>query len=116
MLGIKDLKNELAETAAEMKVISAQIGNMAEKILLLSETMTQSMEKMTKELSETNKSIRESLKTTSSTIKHMSDTFSVSLENALDKMANMKVQMDIRDTIIKSLGLDNILPDFLKKK
>ena len=116
MLGIKDLKNELAETSAEMKVISAQIGNMAEKILLLSEAMTQSMEKMTKELSETNKSIRESLITTSNTIQHMSDTFSKSLEDALDRMTNMKMSMDLRDTLIKSLGLDNILPDFLKRK
>ena len=116
MLGIKDLKNELAETTAEMKAISAQIGNMAEKILLLSESMMQSMDKMTKELNETNKSIRESLENTSNAIRHMSDTFSKSLEEALDKMTNMKMSMDIRDTIIKSLGIDGILPDFLKRK
>jgi len=116
MLGIKDLKNELAETTAEMKGISTQIGNMAEKILILSEAMTSSMNKMTNELSETNKSIRDSLEHTSNTIQNMSETFSKALEDALDKMANMKVQMDIRDTVIRSLGLDNILPDFLKKK
>jgi nitrate/nitrite-specific signal transduction histidine kinase len=116
MLGIKDLKKELAETTSEMKVIGAQIGNMAEKILILSETMSESMNKMTTELSETNKSIRDSLKTTSNTIEKMSDTFSKSLESFLDKMTNMKVNMDLRDTVFKGLGIDGLIPDFLKKK
>ena len=116
MLGIKDLKNELAGTTAEMKNISVQIGNMAEKIFILSEKMTESMDKITTELSETNKSIRESLETTAKTIQNMSETFSKSLEYAMDKMSNMKVQMDIRDMVFKSLGIDKLIPDFLKKK
>jgi methyl-accepting chemotaxis protein len=78
--------------------------------------MRKSMEAMTKELHETNLAIRESLKLTSDTIKQMSQNFSETLENTLKIMQDMKIQMDIRDTIIKSLGLEGMIPEFLKKK
>jgi hypothetical protein len=67
-------------------------------------------------LHETNVAIRESLKLTSDTIKEMSQNFSITLENTLKIMQDMKIQMDIRDTIIKSLGLEGVIPEFLKKK
>jgi methyl-accepting chemotaxis protein len=78
--------------------------------------MRKAMESMTSELHETNMAIRESLKLTSDTIKEMSQNFSVTLENTLKTMQDMKIQMDIRDTIIKSLGIEGMIPDFLKKK
>lgn len=78
--------------------------------------MRKAMEKMTQELHETNVAIRESLKLTSDTIKEMSQNFSDTLENTLKIMQDMKIQMDIRDTIIKSLGLEGVIPEFLKKK
>ena len=78
--------------------------------------MRKAMEKMTLELHETNLAIRESLKLTSNTIKEMSQNFSETLENTLKIMQDMKIQMDIRDTIIKSLGLEGVIPEFLKKK
>ncbi|TFG03752.1 MAG: hypothetical protein EU542_00850 [Promethearchaeota archaeon] len=78
--------------------------------------MRKAMEKMTQELHETNVAIRESLKLTSDTIKEMSQNFSITLENTLKIMQDMKIQMDIRDTIIKSLGLEGVIPEFLKKK
>ena len=71
--------------------------------------MRKSMEKMTEELHETNIALQESLKLTSATIKEMSDNFSKILEG-------MKIEMDIQDTIIKNLGIDNIIPDFLRRK
>jgi hypothetical protein len=74
------------------------------------------MEKMTQELHETNIAIRESLKLTSDTIKEMSQNFSNTLESTLKIMQDMKIQMDIRDTLIKSLGLEGMIPEFLKKK
>ncbi|MFW9929216.1 MAG: hypothetical protein ACFFD1_07485, partial [Candidatus Thorarchaeota archaeon] len=74
------------------------------------------MEKMTDELHETNIAIRESLKLTSDTIKEMSENFSKTLENTLKIMQDMKIQMDIRDTLIKSLGLEGVIPEFLKKR
>jgi hypothetical protein len=46
----------------------------------------------------------------------MSQNFSITLENTLKIMQDMKIQMDIRDTIIKSLGLEGVIPEFLKKK
>ncbi len=91
MLGIKDLKEELAAMTAEMK-------------------------NMTEELRNTNISIRDSLKLTSDTIKEMSLNFSKSLEKAMQNMQDMKIQMNIKDTLIKSLGIENLLPEFLKKK
>ena len=78
--------------------------------------MRKAMEKMTQELHETNVAIRESLKLTSDTIKEMSKNFSETLENTLKIMQDMKIQMDIRDTIIRSLGLEGVIPEFLKKK
>jgi len=78
--------------------------------------MRKAMEMMTLELHETNLAIRESLKLTSDTIKEMSQNFSITLENTLKIMQDMKIQMDIRDTIIKSLGLEGVIPEFLKKK
>ena len=63
MLGIKDLKKELAETNAEMKAVSSQILKMAENILVLSKDMSESMKNMTNELHDTNLSLRDSLKT-----------------------------------------------------
>ena len=78
--------------------------------------MREAMESMTSELHETNLAIRESLKLTSDTIKEMSQNFSETLENTLKTIQDMKIQMDIRDTIIKSLGIEGMIPDFLKKK
>ena len=90
-MAFKDLKNELIE-------------------------MRKSMEKMTAELHETNITIRDSLKLTSDTIKEMSENFSKTLEQTLAAMQDMKIQMDIKDTIIKTLGIEGILPDFLKTR
>jgi hypothetical protein len=56
------------------------------------------------------------LKLTSETIKEMSKAFSKALEDAMKNMQEMKIQMDIRDTVLKSLGIEGIIPDFLKKK
>jgi len=91
MAGIKELKEELSE-------------------------MRNSMEKLTEELHETNKAIRESLQLTSQTIREASDKFSKALEDAMKKMSDLTIQMNIRDTVLKSLGLDGMIPDFLKKK
>ena len=91
MAGIKELKEELSE-------------------------MRNSMEKLTEELHETNLAIRESLKLTSQTIKDASERFSKALEDTMERMSDLTVQMNIRDTILKSLGIEGIIPDFLKKK
>jgi methyl-accepting chemotaxis protein len=85
--GIKELKGELSE-------------------------MRKSMDRLTKELHETNIVIRESLNLTSQTIKEMSKT----LEKTIKTMSDLTIQMNIRDTVLKSLGLDGMIPDFLKKK
>ncbi|MFW9948699.1 MAG: hypothetical protein ACFFKA_01065 [Candidatus Thorarchaeota archaeon] len=90
-MAFKDLRNELSE-------------------------MRKSMDKMTMELHETNNALRESLKLTSDTIKEMSENFSKTLEKTLTAMQDMKIQMDIKDTIIKTLGIEGILPDFLKTR
>jgi len=78
--------------------------------------MRKTMEKLTSELHETNLAIRESLKLTSDTIKEMSDTFSKTLGDTLEVMQNMRVQIDVRDSVIKSLGIDSLIPDIFKKK
>jgi methyl-accepting chemotaxis protein len=78
--------------------------------------MRKTMEKLTSELHETNLAIRESLKLTSDTIKQMSDTFSKTLGDTLEVMQNMRVQIDVRDSVIKSLGIDGLIPDIFKKK
>lgn len=78
--------------------------------------MRKSMENLTSELRETNLAIRESLKLTSDTIKEMSNTFSKTLEDALKVMQDMRVQIDVRDSVIKSLGIDGLIPDLFKKK
>jgi len=91
MAGIKELKKELSE-------------------------MRNSMEKLTEELHETNKAIRESLQLTSQTIREASDKFSKALEDTMKKMSDLTIQMNIRDTVLKSLGIDGMIPDFFKKK
>ncbi|MFX0007171.1 MAG: hypothetical protein ACFFA7_06455 [Promethearchaeota archaeon] len=91
MAGIKELKEEVSE-------------------------MRKSMERLTEELHETNLSIRESLETTSEAIKEASQIFSKALEDAMARMSDLTIQMNIRDTILKSLGIDGMIPDFLKKK
>jgi methyl-accepting chemotaxis protein len=91
MAGIKELKEELSE-------------------------MRNSMEKLTEELHETNLSIRESLKLTSETIREASEKFSKALEDTMARMSDLTIQMNVRDTILKSLGIEGMIPDFLKKK
>ncbi len=91
MAGFKELKEEISE-------------------------MRKSMEKLTAELQETNLAIRESLKMTSQAIKEASEIFSKSLEDAMMKMSDLTIQMNVRDTILKNLGIDGMIPDFLKKK
>ncbi len=78
--------------------------------------MRKTMEKLTAELHETNLAIRESLKLTSDTIKEMSDTFSKTLGDTLKVMQNMRVQVDVRDSVLKSLGIEGLIPDIFKKK
>ncbi|MFX1406969.1 MAG: hypothetical protein ACFFC9_13110 [Promethearchaeota archaeon] len=90
-MGIKDLKKELTE-------------------------MRISMEKMTAEIHETTIAIRESLQMTSGTIKEMSETFSKTLENALRQMSELTIQMNVKDTLLKSLGIDGMISDFFKKR
>jgi len=78
--------------------------------------MRKTMEELTLELHETNLAIRESLKLTSDTIKEMSDTFSKTLGDTLKVMQDMRVQIDVRDSVLKSLGIDGLIPDLFKKK
>ncbi len=78
--------------------------------------MRKTMEELTAELHETNLSIRESLKLTSDTIKEMSDTFSRSLGDTLKVMQDMRVQVDVRDSVLKSLGIEGLIPDIFKKR
>ena len=78
--------------------------------------MRKSMEKMTSEIHETNLAIRESLQLTSDTIKEMSESFTKMLGETLKAMQDMKVKVDISDTIYNRLGIDGLIPDILKKK
>ena len=91
MKGFKNLTNELSE----MKV---------------------SIENLTNELQEVKTTIAESLKLATDAMKELSDTFSTTMGNVVKSMSDMKVQMNIKDTILKNLGIDAVLPDFLKKK
>ncbi|MFW9987948.1 MAG: hypothetical protein ACFFC3_04775 [Candidatus Odinarchaeota archaeon] len=91
MAGFKELKEEISE-------------------------MRKSMENLTVELQETNLAIRESLKMTSQAINEASETFSKALEEVMMKMSDLTIQMNVRDTILKNLGIDKMFPDFLKKK
>ena len=87
MAGIKDIKREIFELRI-------------------------TIEKLTEELHTTNVTIRESLNLTSQTIKELSKT----LGNSLKAMSDMTIQMNLRDTILKNLGIDGMIPGFLKKK
>ena len=78
--------------------------------------MRKTMEALTAELHETNLSIRESLNQTSDAIKEMSDTFSKTLGDTLKVMQDMRVQVDIRDSVLTSLGIEGLIPDIFKKK
>ena len=78
--------------------------------------LRESMEKLTAELHETNKAMRESLKMTSDTIEALSDNFSNTLKDMVKTMQEMKIQIDIRDTVLKSLGIDGVIQDIFKKR
>ena len=71
-----------------------------------------SIEKLTDEIHVTNITIKESLQTTSQTIKEMSK----ALEATMKTMSDLTIQMNIRESILMSLGIDVMFPDFLKKK
>ena len=91
MGGIKDLKDELSE-------------------------MNSRLTELTKELHETKITIRESLKSTSDVINEMTISFTKTLKEVMDKMSDMSIQMNVKDSILKSFGLDGFLPDFFKKR
>jgi hypothetical protein len=78
--------------------------------------MRKSMEALTAELHETNLAIRESLKMTTEAIKEMSTAFTKTLGDTLKVMQDMRVQIDVRDSVLKSLGIDGLIPDLFKKK
>ncbi len=78
--------------------------------------MRKSMEKMTLELHETNLAIRESLQLTSNAVKEMSESFTKMLGETLKAMQDMKVKVDISDTILDRLGIEGLIPDIFKKK
>ena len=85
MAGIKEIRKELTE-------------------------LRNTINRLTEELHETSITIRDSLKFTSKTIKEMSK----SLDATMRTMSDLTIQMNIRDTILKSLGIDGMIPDFLK--
>ena len=87
MGAIKEIKNELSE-------------------------LRSSLDKLTEEISVTNITIKESLHATSQTMKDLSK----ALDNTMKTMSDLTIQMNIRETIIKSLGIDGMIPDFLKRK
>lgn len=87
MAGIKEIRKELTE-------------------------LRNTINRLTEELHETSITIRDSLKLTSQTIKEMSK----SLDATMRTMSDLTIQMNIRDTILKSLGIEGMIPDFLKKK
>ena len=109
MLGIRGLKKELSELNSEIKSISSSI-------IKLSNDISKNMDNMSTELHETNKALRESMELISNTIKEMSVNFTKTLNEAIINMTEMKIQMNIKDTILKSLGIDNLFSDILKKK
>ena len=74
--------------------------------------MRQSMEKMTEEIHETNRILRESLGATSESIQSLT----ASLSKMVEETMNLKIQMDIKDTIMKTLGIDGVIPDFFKRR
>jgi hypothetical protein len=78
--------------------------------------LRKSMEELTLELHKTNKTMRESLNLMSDTIKELSDNFSRTLAEMVKTMGEMKVQVDVRDSVLKSLGIDGVIPDFFKKR
>ena len=78
--------------------------------------LRKTMENLTVELHETNIALRESLKLTSDTIKDLSKTFSITFAEMVKTMGEMKIQVDVRDSVLKSLGIDGVIPDFFKKR
>ena len=91
MGGIKELKEELSE-------------------------MNSKLTELTKELHETKITIKESLKLTSDTINEMTISFTKTLNEVMNRMSDMSIQMNVKDSILKSFGLDGFVPDFFKKK
>ncbi len=91
MGGIKELKDELAE-------------------------MNSKLSELTTELHETKETIRESLKLTTDTLNEMTISFTKTLKEVMEKMSDMNIQMNVKDSILKSLGIDAFMPDFFKKK
>ena len=91
MKGFKDLTNKLSE----MKV---------------------SIEDLTKELHEVKTTIAESLNLATDAMKDLSESFSNTMGDVVKQMSEMRVQVDIKDNILKTLGIDTVLPNFLKKK
>jgi SMC interacting uncharacterized protein involved in chromosome segregation len=91
MGGIKELKEELSE-------------------------MNLKISELTQELHDTKLTIKESLKLTSDTINEMTISFTKALKEAMEKVSDMKIQMNVKDSILKSLGIDDFVHDFLKKK
>jgi len=90
-IGIKDLKDEFSK-------------------------MNSNLEELTKEINDTKITIRDSLKLTSDTLKEMTNEFTKALKDVMIRMSDMSVQMNVRDSIISSLGIESLIPDFLKKK
>jgi len=91
MGGIKELKEELAE-------------------------MNSKLSELTAELHETKETIRDSLKLTTNTLNEMTISFTKTLKEVMEKMSDMNIQMNVKDSILKSLGIDAFMPDFFKKK
>ena len=88
---LKDLKNEIKE-------------------------MRVSMEKMTTELNETNTILQSSLQETTKAIKEMSEAFTRTMETILTRLSDITIQMNVRDTVLKNLGIDGVLSDIFKKR
>lgn len=91
MGSIKELKEELAE-------------------------MNSKLSDLTNELHETKETIRESLKLTTNALNDMTISFTNTLKDVMEKMSDMNIQLNVKDSILKSLGIDAFVPDFFKKK
>lgn len=109
MSGLRELKKEISEVNLGIKELNSQIKELSDIVNNVANRMSNSLDNTTSEINKTNIAIRDSLEKATEAIKDMAD--------VVGKVVGiLTLGGDARNSLIKSLGIENLIPDFFKKK
>ncbi|MBN1802273.1 MAG: hypothetical protein JW891_12250 [Candidatus Lokiarchaeota archaeon] len=103
------MKKELSDLYEELKTLNSNFKELSGNISRMVNNLSGGIDKVAEQVQDLNKTINESMSSATKAVIDMTEAFG--------KVLNiLTIGSDAKDNIIKGLGIDNLIPDFMKKK